>query len=405
MAKSLLVQKGVTYPKHYCSVALCCPSRGNLWTGHMLHNTNVTDVSAPYGGYPKVVSAGWNDNYLPPWMQDAGYNTYYVGKLWNSHTEQIYNKPYVRGFNGSDFLLDPWTYRYYYARMTRNGQPPVNYNGNYSIDIIADKAAGFFDEALKLDRPWMLTVASNAPHANGSHSPERDATWFGRPEYAPRHANLFNHHTAPRDASFNKLVDGAVSWFENIPELSQKEIDYIDLFQRCRLRALQAVDDLIERLIDKLEKVGELDNNYIFYSTDNSHHLGQHRMQPGKNCGFGKFVLNARVLPVLITTETDINVPLIVRGPGLPENQTFDAVTSHTDLAPTFLSLPKLQGRDSMEKLSRGYYGPAIRMRRRNMSPSRTGFWLCLRVSTAMLATRTTKSATATKTILIRESG
>lgn len=37
--------------------------------------------------------------------------------------------------------------------------------------------------------------------------------------------------------------------------------------------------------------------------------------------------------------ETDIHIPLIVRGPGIPENQTLDVVTSHTDLAPTFLSL------------------------------------------------------------------
>lgn len=37
--------------------------------------------------------------------------------------------------------------------------------------------------------------------------------------------------------------------------------------------------------------------------------------------------------------DTDINIPLFIRGPGIPENQVFDAVTSHTDLAPTFLSL------------------------------------------------------------------
>lgn len=37
--------------------------------------------------------------------------------------------------------------------------------------------------------------------------------------------------------------------------------------------------------------------------------------------------------------ETDVNVPLIVRGPGVPEGKTLDIVTSHTDLAPTFLSL------------------------------------------------------------------
>jgi len=267
----------------------------------MPHNTNVTDVAAPYGGYPKVVSAGWNDNYLPLWMQDAGYNTYYVGKLWNSHTEDNYNKPYARGFNGSDFLLDPYTYRYYSARMTRNGQPPVKYDGQYSTDVIADKASGFLDEALQQDRPWMLTVAPNAPHANGSHSPKTGATWFGEPEFAPRHKDLFKDHEVARDESFNKLIDGAVSWVEHIPELSQKEIDYIDFFQRCRLRALQAVDDLIERLVDQLEKAGELDNTYIFFSTDNGYHLGQHRLQPGKNCGFGEFVAYSTSYYIVLT--------------------------------------------------------------------------------------------------------
>jgi arylsulfatase A-like enzyme len=38
-------------------------------------------------------------------------------------------------------------------------------------------------------------------------------------------------------------------------------------------------------------------------------------------------------------SETDIHIPLIVRGPGIPENQVIDVVTSHTDLAPTFLAI------------------------------------------------------------------
>jgi arylsulfatase A-like enzyme len=44
-----LVKKGTNYRKHYCTVALCCPSRVNLWTGQTAHNTNVTDVTPPYG--------------------------------------------------------------------------------------------------------------------------------------------------------------------------------------------------------------------------------------------------------------------------------------------------------------------------------------------------------------------
>lgn len=76
-------------------------------------------------------------------------------------------------------------------------------------------------------------------------------------------------------------------------------------------------------MIKRLDDAGILDNTYVFYSSDNGYHIGQHRLQPGKECGF----------------ETDVNVPLIVRGPGVPKGKTSDIVTSHTDLAPTFLSL------------------------------------------------------------------
>jgi arylsulfatase A-like enzyme len=225
--------------------------------------------------------------------------------------------------------------------MTRNGNEPVKYDGNYSTDVIASKAEGFIDEAVKQDRPWMLTVAPNAPHSNGSHDATRNANWFGEPEFAPRHADLFKDLKAPRDESFNTLIEDAVSWVNNVPELNQTVIDYIDEFQRCRLRALQAVDDMIGNLVEKLDKLGELDNTYIFFSTDNGYHLGQHRMQPGKNCGYGEsvFVFFGFLIGLTRCIETDINVPLIVRGPGIGKNQTLDAITSHTDLAPTFLSL------------------------------------------------------------------
>lgn len=56
-------------------------------------------------------------------------------------------------------------------------------------------------------------------------------------------------------------------------------------------------------------------------------------MQPGKECGF----------------ETDINVPLIVRGPGVAKKQVSYDVNSHTDLAPTFLSLAHGKLRDDFD--------------------------------------------------------
>ena len=50
-----------------------------------------------------------------------------------------------------------------------------------------------------------------------------------------------------------------------------------------------------------------------------------------------------------LCAETDINVPLSIRGPGIPSNQTLDVVTSHTDLAPTFLHFAGAPSRKGLD--------------------------------------------------------
>ena len=77
-------------------------------------------------------------------------------------------------------------------------------------------------------------------------------------------------------------------------------------FYRQRLRALQGVDEIVEGVIKRLEDHGILDSTYVIFSSDNGYHIGQHRLQPGKECGY----------------EEDINIPLIIRGPGVPKNST-----------------------------------------------------------------------------------
>jgi len=80
---------------------------------------------------------------------------------------------------------------------------------------------------------------------------------------------------------------------------------------------------MVEALIQKLEEHGILDNTYVVFTSDNGYHIGQHRMPPGKGCGY----------------ETDIHIPLIMRGPGIPKGRKTEVVTTHTDLAPTFLQM------------------------------------------------------------------
>lgn len=99
------------------------------------------------------------------------------------------------------------------------------------------------------------------------------------------------------------------------------------------MRALQGVDELVDSLVARLEESDQLDNTYIIYTSDNGFHIGQHRLPPGKTCGF----------------EEDIRVPLFVRGPGVPAGQVEDAVTTHIDLAPTFFQLAGLPARQDFD--------------------------------------------------------
>jgi arylsulfatase A-like enzyme len=97
----------------------------------------------------------------------------------------------------------------------------------------------------------------------------------------------------------------------------------MDELNRNRLQSMLAVDDAIGDLIESLRDSGELDNTYIFFTSDNGFHLGEHRLGAGKWTPY----------------EEDIRVPLVVRGPGVPEGETLPHMVLNNDLAPTFADL------------------------------------------------------------------
>lgn len=204
--------------------------------------------------------------------------------------------------------------------MTHNGEPPVSFEGKYSPDVMASQALGFIDDAASHDDSFFVAVAPIAPHSNMRL---REPRQFDLPEYAERHAGLFKDYKIPRTENFNPDIPSGVSWVRELPKLNQTLLDYHDEFQRSRLRALQSVDEMVDGLVQSLERKGLLDNTYIIYTTDNGYHISQHRLPPGKECPF----------------EEDIHIPLIVRGPGVPADSKASIVSSHTDLTPTILKL------------------------------------------------------------------
>ncbi|KAJ6442199.1 arylsulfatase [Purpureocillium lavendulum] len=332
--KKHFADKGTSFRKHFCTVSLCCPSRVSLLTGKAAHNTNVTDVSlrlTEAGGYTKFVAEGLNDKYLPVWLQAAGYNTYYTGKLMNGHTIQTYKAPYAKGWTRSDFLIDPNTYRYLNAStVLDNGDYKFN-PGKYSTDLIAERAVEFLGDAINGKKPFFLGVTPIGPHSETVLG--EGATKFLAPIPADRHKDLFPHVKVPRGGNFNPDQAGAVSYFD-IPKLTDGQVQYNDNFHRRRLQALQAVDELVDDIVTKLEAHPDvLANTYLFYTSDNGFHISNHRLPPGKTC----------------SREEDINIPFLARGPGIAAGKVASFPTSHTDLVPTFFELAGIPLHDDFD--------------------------------------------------------
>jgi arylsulfatase A-like enzyme len=105
--------------------------------------------------------------------------------------------------------------------------------------------------------------------------------------------------------------------------LSGYQLERIDKVFRKRVEDVQSIDDLLASIESTLVADDAVDNTYIVFSSDNGLHTGEYRLMPGKLTAF----------------DTDIHVPLIVDGPGVPAGSQSDAMTENIDLAKTFAAI------------------------------------------------------------------
>jgi arylsulfatase A-like enzyme len=311
--KSLIADQGVTFSNYFVPESLCCPSRSTTLRGQYPHNTKVFGNNLPLGGFGKFMLLGEEKSTIATWLQDAGYRTMLAGKYLNGYP----------GKDGPAYIPPGWNewysavngdkaYSEYTYILNENGKQ-VSYGNqpqDYGTDVYVGKAVDFIQRTAKTDQPFFIYLAPYAPHA--PYTP------------APRHANLFPDAKAPRTPNYNEAdVSNKPSYISNLPLMTQKQMDKIDADYRNRLRSLQAVDEGIEKIINTLKSVGQLNNTYIFFTSDNGYHLGNHRMLEGKIAPY----------------EEELHLILEVRGPGVPAGKTLEHLVGNIDLAPTWADL------------------------------------------------------------------
>ncbi|KAH7215429.1 alkaline-phosphatase-like protein [Fusarium oxysporum] len=306
---------------------------GTLYTGHYY--------------FPRWQPEGLNSNYLPIWLQEAGYSTYYTGKFFNAHTVENYDKPHAAGWTSSDFLLDPFMYSYWNATWQRiralllvvkELTIPLTFPIRPSTTFGRRMLLASHSSSVVPPLPPHTEVVAHPGTYNGTITPTDPGIQplILPPKPAKRHADMFRHLKVPRTPNFNPEEPSGVNWVAQRPHLNQTYIDYGDDLFRLRLESLQAVDETVDRIVKELESLDIMDNTYIIYTSDNGYHIGQYRLSPGKQCRFGE----------------DINVPLLIRGPGVPKGVVSYAMTSHTDLATSIFRMTAIKPRPEFDGLA-----------------------------------------------------
>ncbi len=310
--KSLLADQGLTFENYFVSMSLCCPSRTATLRGQYGHNTQILGNNPPSGGFEKFYQLGEEKSTIAVWLQEAGYSTMLAGKYLNGFPERT-NLMYIPpGWTEWYSAMKGTAYSEFNYTLNENGKQVAygNKPEDYGTDVYARKAVDFVQRNAKEGKPFFVYLAPYAPHA--PYTP------------APRHETLFPDLKVPRTPNYNEPdVSDKPNFIKNRLVLNQRQMTAIDVDYRKRLQSLQAIDDAIESLVKTLQAAGQLDNTYIFFTSDNGYHMGNHRQLTGK------------VAPY----DEELRVTMIVRGPGVPAGKTVDYLTGNIDLAPTWAEL------------------------------------------------------------------
>jgi len=326
--RSLLRERGMGFRNAFVSNALCCPTRATIMRGQYSHNNGVwsnssTDSSSTTSGGWQAYKQNGNEKDNAATRLDAlGYRTGLFGKYLNGYTDTTFKPP---GWDRWFAAFTEGPYHYFDYDVNDNGT--IRHYGtsasDYSTDVLSARTDQFIGYSASLGKPFFAYVAPLAPHEPSTP--------------APRDAHDYDGEKAPRLPSFDEAgISDKPPWIQKLPRLSSSQIAAIDGRHEKRVESLQAVDDLVAGVVNALNDANALGNTYIFFTSDNGWHHGEHR------------IANEKWRPY----EEDVHMPLLVRGPAVAAGcevgdlrcRTTSKLVLDTDYLSTFTDLAGAQG-------------------------------------------------------------
>ncbi|RZC42974.1 Nop52, Sulfatase, Phosphodiest and/or Metalloenzyme domain containing protein [Asbolus verrucosus] len=313
----LVANYGMTFTNFFVNTPICCPSRSTVLTGKYPHNIGVFNNGIGGG----CSSLNWQNHHenatiAAALKSEKNYRTFYAGKYLNQ-----YGTKEAGGVGHVPFGYDWWlglqgNSVYYNYTLSVNGSGEF-FENDYLTDKITQNALDFLNQKSVVSGNFFMMLAPPACHA--PFTP------------APRHRDEFPGLQTVRNVPFNATPTNK-HWLVEMPPLHlPTNVTVLDDIYANRIRTLLAVDEMVGRIVDKLEEIGALEDTYLIVTSDNGFHIGQFTQPWDKRQPY----------------ESDIRVPFIVRGPKIPRKVVSDYPVSAVDFASTILDLAGIKMADT----------------------------------------------------------
>ena len=336
-----LAREGVLFENAFCQSPICTPSRASFLTGRYPRTTrcrqNGQEIPA-------------DERLLPRILADVGYRCGLAGKLHLSpcnpsvcpEMERRIDDGY-EVFHWSHHSGPGWETNAYHQwlkgrGMTYTERPhPESQHVTFGPEAedhqstwCAQMAIDFMEASAGTDRPWLFSVNFFDPH----HPFDAPEALLER--YADRLENI------PLPAYTEGELDSKPPWqrreheeaYGGYPFGQMSERDHrlvrASCFAMCDL-----IDQQVGRMLETLERTGQLEDTLVVYMSDHGEMLGDH----------GIYLKGAHFY------EPAVHVPLVLSQPGTLQPSKVSDLVELTDLAPTFLDAaalprePGMQGR------------------------------------------------------------
>ena len=308
-----LAKEGAHLTNAFVTTSLCSPSRASILTGQYMRHHRVVDNQRP-------VPPG--TMFFPEYLQEAGYQTGYVGKWHMGHEDDNPRKGFDHwvSFAGQGTYFDP-TFNINGKRKSFKG---------YNADLLTDQALSWLKKvgkASKNKKPFFLQVGYKAVHYPFQPPPRHAERYSGKKiDYPETMANTEENYLSQshwiRERRYgihgiDHMETGALDK-DPVPDFDELYHNFCE--------TVHALDENIGRILVQLDELGIADDTLIIYLGDNGFALGEHGFYDKRDA-----------------FEESIRIPMLARHPKLIEPGTkVEKMTLNVDIAPPFWNTQEL---------------------------------------------------------------